>query len=524
MGKLEIIRAERFTGLRNIEHVEGFEPLRGDLSSPVSMRGFVPTPEGRLWLPPGATSYGTTITSPDGGRTLTDVVAMAPLDWGIFGSSGFWVQINQYWYWFKDQSSLASPVYVETAPGAGQFQHVGGMVFDSSLGASGEWAFLVTDGTNASYWRDSGGGVITSTPSLYAANQCGHTGLWYQSRWWMGNLNGHVNRVVYSDVNRPTIIGATSAFDFVSPRGISDIRCLKPWQDSLAIFTRRDMWLLRGNDITNFYQERQNGDIGADGHYAVTEYSGGLLFFSSTVGQEGLWWFGGGAPELRSKNLGRLIRTAARGRAWNWTDIYASAMWSNLTVWEDRAILNIGTPSGGSYQGYTYVLDLESGDEDWAVLDGFNSGTTYGRPFAMVADLGKRPALIQTKGLAIYYTQGALMRLHGSTTATVSFGYTDPERNQFFRFQRCKINLWKVGSGSPTAVVTFTTESGDTITTSSYTVSATNQDDGWIDIPVNLRGRSLKIDVTVTPSSSSNEVWIEDLELWVSGKLTKVSR
>lgn len=136
------------------------------------------------------------------------------------------------------------------------------------------------DGTNAPWTWDGAAGTISllgGTPPI------GNISIVWQNRLWIAGVGTAQTRLYYSALGDPATWGASAFFDVPSAYDGDPITGLAVLYGNLIVFKRNSIYIVQGDDPTNFSQSKTNSTVGCVSPYSIVAVQN-LIYFVSDKG------------------------------------------------------------------------------------------------------------------------------------------------------------------------------------------------------------------------------------------------
>lgn len=333
------------------------------------------------------------------------------------------------------------------------------------------------------------------------------------------------SQVWYSDIGDPETFGDNSFFlvgadtqgDSWENNIGSPVR-LHPFQEVLLLMQTQGIQRFTGTDpLTDFTLRTSSSNAGIWARESLVHSDQGVLFFGGTPrGEWGVYLFRGDSSVNISASLAGYLRewgeVAYDGGAPAFDlDLFSAVGWHDKYV----SVMELG----GTGFPEMFVYDLNT--KRWSTFDDWSTPCV-----GLVRN--QRDLLCIGDNLAgvVSYTASPMCRSKTDTAARLTVGYEDEEQpSGLARYLEVRLTvnaLALAGANGIEVDLTATTAAGASVIATTQEITTDGQQ--TLRIPLHLRGNSIELDFTFTPSNKAHELVIESLELVQARKPLKVAR
>lgn len=514
----EAIIITEFEGMVRGRRTAQARSLRRNLDTPYDLTNLLIDENGHLWLPRAHDAILHNFAGTGRIRKISNITAP---------DSAILVQVDQALYALNTTAAgpytpvlLVSNLGDETPVWVNSFQDL-----DYTL---------VGNETNT--WKITS----ISAAATAVATTHGFASYVYKGRRWVAVRGSEL--IHYSDLNTPETFGADSSFavggDYLggdwsedpgSPTGFAELG------DNLVIFMSQAIYLLGGTDPDRMQLNRTNSMVGCWARETIVQTEHGIMFFGGTPRNEfGIYSFTGSQSELVSAPVSAFFRRWEQLHDTTLNSIFQYAnkffhcfRWNDILIFSAEGMRAV---EGDIHDVFIYDLVRQT----WTTFGGWANGPRVGG----VREFGKADALLVTEGDQLRTTVYPLCRASNVNGTAILGWHDEQDPYGFRRFIGVKIYAWKsaISVGNPTITVKASTPDADPLMSgpdprevtsgpvSVPFVQYANTPASPLVFPINLRGQSIRLTITVDPSDPTDEVLIESVQLIYSGKGQKLSR
>jgi len=384
-----------------------------------------------------------------------------------------------------------------------------------------------TDTVKASY--NSGAGSWTFT-DLSSSVPNGYHSMAYRSRRFVMQRSrepGQQRRLWYSEIGDYEAFGSNS---FISISGsvegdswensLGSPVAVQPFGEVLLLFQTQGIQRFTGTDpLTDFTIRTTGAQTGLWLRDTVSYIEPGLIYFGGTPrGEFGFYLFRGSSSELLSRSLNGYLRRWVENNDQTFNEDLGEA-----AVWRNNYICALDVESGSVADADPTIYLYNWIDGKWATFNGYTRPTVaLARPDPTGGDV---LAIADSDQGAVSYTSAPMARAAVATPASFKVGYEDEEQpSGLARYLHVRLTVDAIATGG-TGIdfdLTATTASGASVTAATQTITTDGQH--TLLFPLRLRGNSIELAFTITPSATAHEAAVVNLELVQSRKRLKVAR
>lgn len=375
-------------------------------------------------------------------------------------------------------------------------------------------------GNSAQTIKATVSGSVYSFVALGAPH--GYHSMQYQNRRFVvervfGTSGGVDERLYYSDIGAPETFGVDSFIDVTAyaegdswENAAGSPVAIQPFGDVLLLFLSQSIIRFTGTDpITDFTLRPSQSQTGLWMRDTVSHIDPGVIYFGGTPrGEWGFYLFRGASGELLSKELNGYLR------AWGESGQEFNEDRGESVVWRNRYICALDV----SVDPKVFVFDWQT--RKWSTFNG------YTRPTIGLSRQGTDSlCLADSTGTSVLSTRSPMARATVTTAGRFIVGYEDEEQpSGLARYLEVRLTVSVKATGG-TGVkfdLTARNQRGESVVCPSQTLTTNGQH--TLRFPLRLRGSSIELECTVTPSAAAHEAVVANLELVQSRKPLKVAR